>query len=67
MTALRIACVLTLVGLALMCWSLVQPTWLPVMVAMSVGQIIGTTAFVIFGITIFRDVRRSYQKRETPP
>jgi membrane protein implicated in regulation of membrane protease activity len=66
-TALRVACVLTLVGLAFMCWSMLQPTWIPVMVAMSVGQIIGTTAFAIFGITIVRDLRRSYRQRETPP
>jgi len=66
-TALRIACVLTLIGLALMCWSMLQPTWLPVMVAMSVGQLVGTSAFVIFAITILRDLRATYQKKPTPP
>ncbi len=67
MTALRIACVLTIIGLALMCWSMLQPTWLPVMVAMSVGQLVGTTAFAIFAITIIRDVRKTYQKKPAPP
>ncbi len=65
MTALRIACVLTLVGLALMIWSMLEPTWLPVMVAMTAGQALGTTAFVIFGVTIVRDLKRRI--REAPP
>ncbi len=65
--ALRIACVLTLVGLALMTWSLLQPTWIPVMVAMTVGQLIGTAAFAIFAFRIVGDLRRSVRKgRETP-
>jgi hypothetical protein len=64
-TALRVSCVLTLVGLALMAWSMVQPTWMPVMLAMSVGQIVGTTAFAIFLVVIVRDLRR--RVREAPP
>ncbi len=48
MTLLRISCVLTLVGLALMAWSMIQPTWMPVMLAMSLGQLVGTAAFAIF-------------------
>jgi hypothetical protein len=64
-TALRVSCVLTLVGLALMAWSMVQPTWMPVMLAMSVGQAIGTTAFAIFLVVIVRDLRRRI--REAPP
>lgn len=67
MTALRIACVLTLVGLALMVWSMLQPTWIPIMVAMTIGQAIGTTAFAIFAYRIVSDLRRSIRKaRETP-
>jgi hypothetical protein len=64
-TALRVSCALTLVGLALMAWSMVQPTWMPVMLAMSVGQIVGTTAFAIFLVVIVRDLRR--RVREAPP
>jgi hypothetical protein len=64
-TALRVSCVLTLVGLALMAWSMVQPTWMPVMLAMSVGQLVGTTAFAIFLVVIVRDLRR--RVREAPP
>lgn len=65
MTALRVSCVLTLIGLALMAWSMVQPTWMPVMLAMSVGQLVGTTAFAIFIAVIVRDLRR--RMREAPP
>ncbi len=65
MTALRVSCVLTLFGLALMAWSMVQPTWMPVMLAMSVGQLVGTSAFAIFIAVIVRDLRR--RVREAPP
>jgi hypothetical protein len=65
MTALRVSCVLTLVGLALMAWSMVQPTWMPVMLAMSVGQLVGTAAFAIFLVVIVRDLRRRIH--EAPP
>jgi uncharacterized protein (DUF2062 family) len=64
-TALRVSCVLTLVGLALMARSMVQPTWMPVMLAMSVGQLVGSTAFAIFLFVIVRDLRRRI--REAPP
>ena len=62
-TLLRISGVLTLVALALMAWSMAQPTPLPVMLAMTVGQAIGTTAFGVFLFVVIRDVRR----KEPPP
>jgi hypothetical protein len=65
--ALRIACVLTLIGLALMVWSMLQPTWIPIIVAMSIGQGIGTMAFGIFVYRIITDLRGAIRKgRETP-
>jgi hypothetical protein len=67
MTALRIACMLTLVGLALMTWSMLQPTWIPIMVAMTLGQAIGTTAFAIFAFRIVGDLRRSIRKGPDKP
>ncbi|MEP6864272.1 MAG: hypothetical protein ABJE66_26870 [Deltaproteobacteria bacterium] len=66
MTALRISGVLTLIGLALMAWSMLQPTWMPVMIAMSVGQLVGTSAFAIFLVVIVRDLRRRV-RAEPPP
>lgn len=56
---LRLSAVLTLLALALMVWSVVQPTPLPVMLAMTVGQGLGTSAFAIFIVIVFKDLTRS--------
>jgi peptidoglycan/LPS O-acetylase OafA/YrhL len=58
MTLLRIAAVLTLIGLALMVWSMLVPTPLPVMLAMTVGQAIGTAAFGLYLLVVVRELRR---------
>jgi len=65
MMALRCSALLTLVGLALMAWSMLQPTPLPVMLAMSVGQGIGCAAFGLYLYVVIRDLRRA--RREQPP
>lgn len=62
---LRISAVLTLLALALMVWSLFQPTPLPVMVAMTVGQALGTTAFAIFVWVVFKDLTRQRAERKS--
>jgi uncharacterized membrane protein YccC len=62
-TLLRIAAVSTLCALALMVWSLFQPTPLPLMVAMSVGQVFGTMAFAAFGFVVLRDVLHLRKER----
>ncbi len=54
---LRVACVLTIIGLGLMVWSILAPTPLPVMLAMTVGQGFGTIAFGLFVWTVVQDVR----------
>lgn len=54
---LRISAVLTLVALALMVWSVLVPTPLPVMLAMTVGQAIGTLAFAIYLGVVVRTLR----------
>lgn len=59
----RIAAVLTLIGLALMVWSMVDPTPLPVMLAMSVGQVVGTAAFALYGLAVYKDLRRIRRER----
>ncbi|HET9990251.1 MAG TPA: hypothetical protein VFQ65_17090 [Kofleriaceae bacterium] len=58
MKLLFASAILTLVALALMVWSLLQPTPLPVMVAMSVGQVFGTAAFAAYGYIVVRDILR---------
>ena len=65
MTALRVSAVLTLVGLALMVWSMLEPTVLPVMLAMTVGQGIGSLAFALYLYVVIRDIRRA--RREPGP
>lgn len=62
-TLLRVSGVLTLVGLALMVWSMLEPTPLPVMLAMTVGQAVGTSAFALYLFVVIRDVRRDRRAR----
>lgn len=52
---LVVATILTLIGLALMVWSMAEPTPMPVILAMSVGQGLGILAFALFGIVILVD------------
>lgn len=59
----RAAAVLTLLALALMMWSVFQPTPMPVMLAMSLGQALGTGAFAMFVLAILVDLRRSRRVR----
>jgi len=63
MTLLRISAVLTLIGLGLMAWSMLEPTPLPVMLAMTVGQGIGMTAFALYLFVVVRDLRRAWRDR----
>ena len=60
---LRISAALTLLALALIVWSVLEPTPLPVMLAMTVGQGLGTAAFAIFGLIVLKDLTRSRRAR----
>ena len=53
---LRVACVLALIALPLMVWSVFDPTVWPVLVALSFGQGIGTLSFVLFLAAVARDL-----------
>ena len=53
----RWACYLALLALALIVWSLVHPAPLPVIGAMSVGQLFGTLSFAFFLYAIVADLR----------
>lgn len=59
----RISALLTLLALIFMVWSLLQPTPLPVLLAMSVGQVIGTVAFGLYGYAIVIDLRRERARK----
>jgi hypothetical protein len=53
----RRACYLALAALALITWSLVQPAPLPVIGAMSLGQLLGTLSLGFFLYAIVADLR----------
>lgn len=59
----RRACYFALAALALICWSLVDPSPLPVIGAMTVGQVIGTFSLAWFLLAIVADLRRAYVLR----
>ncbi len=63
---LRVACVLALVALALMVWSLFDPRPLPVVVAMSVGQVFGTLSFGSFLWVVVVDLRAQLATKRRP-
>jgi preprotein translocase subunit SecF len=55
-TLIRVACVMALTALPMMVWSVFSPTVWPVLVALSVGQAIGTLSFVLFLVVVARDL-----------
>lgn len=61
---LAFACITALAALALMVWSLLEPTPMPVLVAMSAGQVLGTVSLLIFLGVVAADMRRSHLERE---
>lgn len=58
----RLACVLALIALGLMCWSVLNPRPLPVIFAMSLGHAVGGTAFVCYLLAVVLDAGQ-----RTPP
>jgi hypothetical protein len=64
---LRAACILALIGLSLMVWSVLEPTPMPVMVAMSLGQVFGTLSLVTFLVVVVADLRRAHLERPPAP
>lgn len=58
----KFACVAGLVALALIVWSVLDPRPIPVFLAMSLGQVIGTSSLVLFLAAL---ALRTPDKRET--
>ncbi len=56
---LVVACSMCLVALGLFVWSIVAPTPLSVMVAMSVGQGLGTLSLLLYVWVVIADLRRA--------
>jgi MFS family permease len=63
---LVVACVCALAALGLMTWQIVDPTVWPVMVAMSLGQVLGTASFLTFGYVVLADFRSRRRTEKTP-
>jgi uncharacterized protein (DUF2062 family) len=66
------ASILTLLALALMVWSVLVPTPMPVLIAMSLGQVLGTAAFGLYLWVVVFDLIRIIRERrpratEEPP
>jgi len=55
------ACVLALFALGLIVWSILDPRPIPVVVAMSVAQVIGTLSFVAFLLVVVKDLQSRYR------
>lgn len=64
---LVVSCVLGLLGLALMFWSLFDSSWIPVLLSMSLGQAIGTLSFGLFILVVVVDLRRAIFRSSIPP
>jgi hypothetical protein len=54
---LVVACVCALGALALMTWQLFDPRVFPVIVGMSLGQLLGTASFATFVLVVLMDLR----------
>lgn len=63
---LAAACALGLIGLVLMSWSLFDQGWIPVMMAMSVGQVIGTLSLALFLLVVVIDLRKATFRPSVP-
>ncbi|MGE0403530.1 MAG: hypothetical protein AB7T06_42890 [Kofleriaceae bacterium] len=64
---LRVSAALTLVALGLMVWSMLVPTPMPVMLAMTAGQGLGTLAFLLYLFVVIQDFRRVRRERRSGP
>ena len=55
---LRWAALFALAGLGFVLWALLDPTPLPVIFSMSIGQVVGTISFALFLLAVGLDLRR---------
>jgi len=55
---LRFAAVLAIVGLIFMVWAVLVPTPMPVILAMSIGQGVGTLSFLLYLLVVIAELRR---------
>jgi peptidoglycan/LPS O-acetylase OafA/YrhL len=69
MPALRLAAVCALLALALMIWGVVDPRPIALVIAMSVGQAVGTLSFALYVLAVLVDLRSAgvIGRRSKPP
>ena len=63
---IRGSCVLALLALALIVWSLLDPRPIPVILAMSAAQAVGTVSFGAFLVVVVRDLRDEARRLKEP-
>jgi hypothetical protein len=56
---LRWAAISAIVALVLMVWGVIDPHPISLVIAMSIGQALGTASFAVFGFAVFSDLRRA--------
>jgi len=61
--AIRCACVLALAALGMFVWSVLDPRPIPVILAMSVGQVLGTLSLAILLGVVALDLRAAERTR----
>lgn len=61
------ACWIGLAALALIGWSLFDQGWIPVMAAMTAGQVLGTVGLALFLFVVVIDLKRLNAPSEPPP
>lgn len=66
-TVLLVASILTLVGLALMVFSVLQPKPIPVVVGLSVGQGLGALGFALYALIVGMDLWKARILDVAPP
>ncbi len=64
---LATACAFALLAVALMIWSLFDPRPIPVVVAMSMGQVLGTLSLLVFVCVIVADWRAQLAQTKAEP
>lgn len=62
----RLAALLTLLALAIMVYSVLVPAVLPVMLAMSLGHVVGGAGFACFFLAVVLDAARTKPPDSTP-
>ena len=63
----NVACLLALFALALMVWSVLDPRPVPVMLAMSAGQVLGTLSLAAATVVVVRGLTREPEPRTSEP